>query len=324
MPEPLLRIRDLRVSFATRAGAIRAVDGVSLDVARGECLGVVGESGSGKSATFLAVMGLLPGQGRIECGSIQFDGGELVGLDAASYRALRGRDIAITLQDALSALNPALTIGTQIKEVLRAHAAVSRRAASERAIEMLRRVGISTPERRLLDYPHQFSGGMRQRIMIAIALCCRPQLLIADEPTTALDATIQAQVLELIATMRQELAMSVVLITHDLGVVAEYCDRVAVMYAGQIVETGPTTQVIGAPAHPYTRGLLASLPRLEQLDQVLRPIQGQVPEPGDSIACCRFLPRCGDATRACQVPIAMRTVSADQAARCVLVEEAVL
>ncbi len=326
MTNPLLRIRDLRVAFATARGTIRAVDGVSLDVAQGECLGVVGESGSGKSVTFLAVMGLIRGQGRIESGSISFDGRELIGLDHTAYRMLRGRKIAITLQDALTSLNPALTIGTQIEEVLHAHAELPRvgrsRAVRDLAVEMLRRVGIPAAEKRLSDYPHQFSGGMRQRIMIAIALCCRPKLLIADEPTTALDVTIQAQVLELIAGMRQELGMSVVLITHDLGIVAEHCERVAVMYAGQIVETGPTDQVIAAPAHPYTRGLLASIPRLAEPKRILTPIEGQVPEPDEISEQCRFLPRCRHATDICRQPIAMHAVSAEREARCVLVGQA--
>jgi oligopeptide/dipeptide ABC transporter ATP-binding protein len=323
MIEPLLRIRDLCVTFATRNGTVRAIDGVSLDVAPGECLGVVGESGSGKSVTFLAVMGLLRGQGRIESGSIVFAGRELVGLKPAAYRALRGREIAITLQDALISLNPALTVGTQIEEALLAHADLPprrrARAARERAIEMLRHVGIPAAERRLTEYPHQFSGGMRQRIMIAIALCCRPRLLIADEPTTALDVTIQAQVLELIGAMRQELGMSVVLITHDLAVVAEHCDRVAVMYAGQIVEQGATAELIGAPAHPYTSGLLDSIPRLEAIQQVLRPIDGQVPDPGEQLPGCRFLPRCRHASAVCEQPIAMRTTAEGREARCVLV-----
>ncbi len=314
----LLRIRDLCVSF----GGVRVLDGVSLDVAAGECLGVVGESGSGKSVTFLAVMGLLRGAGRIESGSIRFDGRELVGLPPAAYRTLRGREIAITLQDALTALNPALTIGTQIEEALLAHAELPSRqrarAARERAVEMLRRVGIPSPERRLAEYPHQFSGGMRQRIMIAIALCCRPRLLIADEPTTALDVTIQAQVMELIDAMRQELGMSVVLITHDLAAAAEHCDRLAVMYAGQVVEQGATETVIRAPAHPYTRGLLASLPRLEHAAQALQPIGGQVPDPSEFAARCRFLPRCGSARADCEQPIEMRALPGGREVRCVL------
>jgi oligopeptide/dipeptide ABC transporter ATP-binding protein len=321
-PVPLLAIRDLRVDFATSRGTVRAVDGVSLDVLEGECLGVVGESGSGKSVTFLSVLGLARG-GRIG-GSIRFEGRELTALPVPALRALRGREIAITLQDALTALNPALTIGTQIEEALLAHAQdlparSRRRAARERAIGMLRLVGLPAAERRLREYPHQLSGGMCQRVMIAVALCCRPKLLIADEPTTALDVTIQAQVLELIADIRRELGMSVVLITHDLGVVAESCDRIAVFYAGQVVESGPVRAVLDAPAHPYTRGLLASIPRLPAAG-VLRPIAGQVPELANLPAECRFLPRCGNASDACRHPIAMRPVGPGREARCVLVE----
>ncbi len=324
MTEPLLAINDLRVAFATPHGLVRAVDGVSLDVRPGECLGVVGESGSGKSVTFAAVMGLIRPPGRIESGSIRFDGRELVGLDRVDYRSLRGRDIAMTLQDALTSLNPALTVGTQITEVLLAHAEdlpsgrhARHREARARAIEMMHLVGIPAAEHRLGDYPHQFSGGMRQRMMIAIALSCRPRLLIADEPTTALDVTIQAQVLELIAGIRATLGMSVALITHDLGVVAEYCDRVAVLYAGQIVESGPTASVIGAPRHPYTAGLLASVPMLSNLDRRIRPIDGQVPGLVDLPPGCRFLPRCPHAAPVCVSTIAMRALEHDRAVRCV-------
>ncbi len=330
MTEPLLAISDLRVAFATRSGLVRAVDGVSLDVMPGECLGIVGESGSGKSVTFASVMGLIRPPGRIESGSISFarDGRtrELVGLDMAAFRRLRGREIAMTLQDAGTSLNPALTVGTQIIEVLHAHAedlptghGARARAARERAIEMMQLVGIPDPAHRLHDYPHQFSGGMRQRMMIAIALSCRPHLLIADEPTTALDVTIQAQVLELIASIRATLGMSVVLITHDLGVVAEYCDRVAVMYAGQIVESGPTAQVITDPRHPYTEGLLRSVPVLSALDRPIRPIQGQVPELIDVPPGCRFAPRCDYAQPACAVPVAMRAAGPARVARCIRV-----
>jgi oligopeptide/dipeptide ABC transporter ATP-binding protein len=323
MTEPLLAIHDLRVAFATPRGLVRAVDGVSLDVRPGECLGVVGESGSGKSVTFAAVMGLIRPPGRIESGSMRFDGRELVGLAPSAYRKLRGRDIAMTLQDALTALNPALTVGTQITEVLHAHAddlPPGRARPAEiraRAIEMLRLVGIPSPEHRLNDYPHQFSGGMRQRVMIAIALSCRPRLLIADEPTTALDVTIQAQVLELIASIRAELGMAVVLITHDLGVVAEYCDRVAVLYAGQIIESGPTAKVIATPRHPYTEGLLASVPDLANLDRRIQPIEGNVPVLADLPPLCRFLPRCPRAMAACAAPIAMRDRDGVHAVRCI-------
>jgi oligopeptide/dipeptide ABC transporter ATP-binding protein len=321
---PILAVRDLRTRFHTRGGVVTAVDGVSLEVAEGECLGVVGESGSGKSVTFASVMGLVKRPGRIDGGSIRFQGRELVDLDAGAYRALRGRDIAMTMQDALTALNPAYTVGDQITEVLLAHdeglsgsRRARRRQARDKALEMMRLVGIPSPERRLSDYPHQFSGGMRQRIMIAIALACRPRLLIADEPTTALDVTIQAQVLELIADIRARLGMSVVLITHDLGVVAEYCDRVVVMYAGQVVESGPTRAVIDAPLHPYTRGLLGSIPRLADLDARIRPIEGTVPELIDLPPQCRFRDRCGLATEACSAEIPMRAFPGGREVRCI-------
>ncbi len=325
--EPLLAIRDLRTEFPTHHGVVTAVDGVSLDVLPGECLGVVGESGSGKSVTFASVMGLVRKPGRIAGGSIRFAGRELVGLAERAMRQLRGKDIAMTLQDALTALNPALTVEEQIVEALAAHDAAfrghgHRAAARGRAVEMLGLVGIPSPESRLREYPHQFSGGMRQRIMIAIALACRPRLLIADEPTTALDVTIQAQVLELIADVREKLGMSVVLITHDLGVVAGFCERVAVMYAGQVVETGPTAEVIGRPRHPYTQGLLRSIPRLSALDEPLEPIQGQVPELLDLPPQCRFYSRCPQRRDSCLKLVPMTAVSHEHAARCVLVEAA--
>jgi oligopeptide/dipeptide ABC transporter ATP-binding protein len=326
MTEPLLSVSDLRVAFATKGGLVRAVDGVSLEVGQGECLGIVGESGSGKSVTFAAVMGLVRSPGRIEGGHIRFEGRELVGLDLPSYRRLRGREIAMTLQDAQTSLNPALTVGTQIIEVLLAHgddlpAGRARHAAARtRAVEMMTLVGIPDAGNRLGDYPHQFSGGMRQRMMIAIALACRPKLLIADEPTTALDVTIQAQVLELIAGIRARLGMSVVLITHDLGVVAEYCDRVAVLYAGQIVESGPTAQVIAAPRHPYTAGLLRSAPSLSDLDRPIHAIEGQVPDLIDLPPGCRFLPRCPQARAECRAPVAMRDLPGGRRLRCVLEE----
>jgi oligopeptide/dipeptide ABC transporter ATP-binding protein len=322
--DTILEVSDLKTCFHTRHGLVTAVDGVSLEVASGECLGVVGESGSGKSVTFASVMGLIRKPGRIDGGSVRFQGRELVGLDAASYRSLRGKDIAMTMQDALTALNPAYTVGNQITEVLLAHdvslagmRGARRRQAREKALEMMRLVGIPSPEKRLDDYPHQFSGGMRQRIMIAIALACRPKLLIADEPTTALDVTIQAQVLELIADIRQQLGMSVVLITHDLGVVAEYCDRVVVMYAGQVVESGPTRAVIETPLHPYTQGLLGSIPRLSNLDEKIRPIEGTVPELIDLPPQCRFRDRCSRAFADCSANIPMRSFADGRRVRCV-------
>lgn len=329
MTHSLLEVRDLRTVFNTRAGRVCAVDGVSVTVRRGECLGIVGESGSGKSVTFASVMGLVKPPGRIEQGTVLFDGRDLRRLSAREMRAVRGRDIAMTMQDALTALNPALTVGEQMAEVLEAHdgtlpprGAARRARIREASVEMLRLVGIPSAETRLSQYPHEFSGGMRQRIMIAIALTCRPKLLIADEPTTALDVTIQAQVLELISEIRARLGMSVVLITHDLGVVAEHCDRVMVMYAGQVVEEGPTAQVIGAPRHPYTQGLLNSIPRAALRGQPIQPIQGQVPDLVDLAPQCRFYSRCTRRRDACLVPVAMRPAGPDRAARCILVEEA--
>ncbi|ADZ72237.1 ABC transporter ATP-binding protein [Polymorphum gilvum] len=325
---PLLEVQGLRTAFPTRNGTVRAVDGVDLEVRPGECLGVVGESGSGKSVTFASVMGLVRSPGFIEAGSIRFAGRDLTRLSVPEMRQLRGRDIAMTMQDALTALNPALTVGEQIAEVLHAHAPdlpagrfARRRAVRDRSIEMMRLVGIPSPESRLGNYPHEFSGGMRQRIMIAIALACRPKLLIADEPTTALDVTIQAQVLELIADIRRELGMSVVLITHDLGVVAEHCDRVMVMYAGQVVETGPTVQVITDPRHPYTQGLLRSIPRLSMRGQRIQPIEGQVPELIDLPPQCRFYSRCPQRLDTCRQVVAMRAAGPARQARCIRVGE---
>ncbi len=320
--ETLLAIRGLVVRFATRAGVVTAVDGVDLDVLPGECLGVVGESGSGKSVTFSAVMGLVRPPGRVTDGSIRFRDRDLLELGDAERRALRGRDIAMTLQDALTALNPAFTVASQITEVLLAHGrARSGAEARRQALELMQLVGIPAAEQRLDDYPHQFSGGMRQRIMVAIALACRPQLLIADEPTTALDVTIQAQVLELIADLRQRLGMSVVLITHNLGVVAEYCDRVAVMYAGQIVEMGPTDDVIARPRHPYTRGLLQSIPRLDRLGERIHPIHGALPDLAKIGDTCRFAARCAWRVDACLARIPMLDVGPGRAARCIRFDE---
>jgi oligopeptide/dipeptide ABC transporter ATP-binding protein len=324
----LLEVTNLQTEFTARAGLVRAVDGVNLRVSRGECLGVVGESGSGKSVTFSSVMGLVRAPGRVTQGSIFFDGRNLRDLSPEEMRAIRGRDIAMTMQDALTALNPALTVGEQLAEVLVAHdetlpaGRLARRAAiRERSVEMLGLVGIPSPDTRLRQYPHEFSGGMRQRIMIAIALACRPKLLIADEPTTALDVTIQAQVLELITDIRARLGMAVVLITHDLGVVAEHCDRVMVMYAGQVVEEGPTGQVIGQPRHPYTRGLLASIPRPALRGQPLTPIRGQVPDLVGLPPQCRFHSRCPLARPECLVEVPMLDAGPGRRARCLRLEE---
>ena len=324
MKDTVLQIRDLKTCFDTRAGMVTAVDGVSLSLGRGECLGVVGESGSGKSVTFASVMGLVKNPGFIAKGSINFEGRELVGLDPKNYRKLRGKEIAMTMQDAQTALNPSYTVSNQIIEVLLAHdetlsgsRKAQRRQARQQALEMLQLVGIPSAETRLDDYPHQFSGGMRQRVMIAIALACKPKLLIADEPTTALDVTIQAQVLELIADIRDKLGMSVILITHDLGVVAEYCDNVVVMYAGQVVENGPTGAVIATPQHPYTQGLLRSIPRLSDLSRRIEPIKGTVPELIDLPDQCRFMDRCTRAQASCRDLIAMQDCGAGRQVRCI-------
>jgi len=323
--DPILRVSDLQTNFATRAGIVTAVDGVSLDVYSGESLGVVGESGSGKSVTFASVMGLIKHPGKITRGSIDFLGQNILNFSEKQYQQMRGKDIAMTMQDALTALNPAFTVGDQILEVILVHdddLSGSRRQkkqqAYQKALDMMNLVGIPSAESRMDDYPHQFSGGMRQRIMIAIALACKPRLLIADEPTTALDVTIQAQVLELIARIRKDLGMSVVLITHDLGVVSEYCDHVVVMYAGQIVESGPTAEVIKTPAHPYTRGLLSSIPSLDDLDRIIEPIPGQVPELINLPEGCRFYSRCSFATDACQKTIDMVSVAEERQVRCIL------
>lgn len=328
MNSPVLEIENLKTCFDTRDGMVTAVDGVSLKVNKGECLGIVGESGSGKSVTFGSVMGLVKKPGFIAEGSIRFNGRELVGLEDKTYRHLRGKEIAMTMQDALTALNPAYTVSDQIIEVLIAHdddlsgsSRAKKKQARLKAIEMMRLVGIPAAETRLDDYPHQFSGGMRQRIMIAIALSCMPTLLIADEPTTALDVTIQAQVLELIADIQSKMGMSVVLITHDLGVVAEYCDRVMVMYAGQIVESGPTRAIIDNPQHPYTQGLLNSIPRLSDLNYKITPIEGSVPDLIGLAPQCRFMGRCVKATDTCKSLVQMRDNGAGRQVRCINAED---
>jgi oligopeptide/dipeptide ABC transporter ATP-binding protein len=259
--------------------------------------------------------------GRIASGSIQFDGNELVGRSRKEMRRLRGRDIAITLQDALTALNPSMTVGNQILEVLREHRGREGKAAlKRRALEMLALLGIPEPDRRFNQFPHEFSGGMRQRVMMAIALACGPKLLIADEPTSALDVTVQAQVLDHLMALRRKLGMTIVLITHDLALVAEYCDRVVVMYAGQVAECGPTASVIGNPAHPYTRGLLDSIPDLSRPERPIRPIEGRVPILLDLPPECRFLGRCARAEARCRNVIEMRDLEAGHQARCVLAE----
>ena len=291
---PLLEVTDLRTYFHTDAGTAKAVDGVSFHVHKGEVLGIVGESGCGKSVTSLSVMQLIPRPpGEILGGSsIRFKGDELVGAGEKRMRDLRGNDIAMIFQEPMTSLNPVFPVGNQISEALRLHRSMSKQEARDRAVEMLRLVGIPNPGDRAKDYPHQLSGGQRQRVMIAMSLACEPELLIADEPTTALDVTIQAQILDLLGELRSRLGMAVILITHDLGVVAEVCDRVVVMYAGQVVEHGTVEQIFADPRHPYTEGLLKAVPRLGRRQEKLAVIPGTVPSPIHWPVGCRFHDRC--------------------------------
>jgi oligopeptide/dipeptide ABC transporter ATP-binding protein len=299
-PEPLLAVEGLAVEFATPRGWVRVVDDVSFSVESGRTVGLVGESGSGKTVSVLAVMGLLPeGRARIVGGSVRLEGRELVGLAPRARRRLQGSEMAMVFQEPMSSLNPAFTVGNQIIEAVRAHRDVSREAARARAIEVLDLVGIPDAAGRLRDYPHQFSGGMRQRVMIAMALACEPKLLVADEPTTALDVTIQAQILDLLRSLQHELGMAVVFVTHDLGVVADVCDEVAVLYAGQVVERRSVDELFGRPLHPYTQGLLDSMPQATAVGAELVVIPGQVPLPESMPAGCRFHPRCSHAESAC-------------------------
>jgi oligopeptide/dipeptide ABC transporter ATP-binding protein len=292
--EVLLRVEDLRTWFDSDRGPIRAVDGVDLELAPGKTLGVVGESGSGKSVTALSVMRLVDEPGHISADTrIVFDGRELTALSEREMERIRGSEISMIFQEPMTSLNPVFTVSEQIAEAVRMHGNVNSKAASARAVEMLELVGIPEAARRAKDYPHQMSGGMRQRVMIAIALANNPKLLIADEPTTALDVTIQAQILELMGDLRERLGMAILLITHDLGVVAEMCDDVAVMYAGRVVERGPVADVFGSPQHPYTEALLQSIPLLGMTQrEPLRVIRGTVPSPVDWPQGCRFQPRC--------------------------------
>jgi oligopeptide/dipeptide ABC transporter ATP-binding protein len=289
---PLLEIQGLRTVFYTRAGAVRAVDGIDFQVDRGEIMGLVGESGCGKSVTSLSIMRLVPPPGRIESGRILFDGRDLLTLTSGEMQKIRGESIAMIFQQPTSSLNPVWTVGRQIEEVLQIHRNMKGRVARARALELLKLVGIPDAERRLSSYPHEMSGGMAQRVMIAMALACEPDLLIADEPTTALDVTIQAQILDLIRNLRDELGTAIVLITHDLGVVAEMCDRVAVMYAGEIVEQTDVVTLFSDPLHPYTKGLIGSIPTVGDVREELSVIPGNVPNLIDLPAGCRFAPRC--------------------------------
>jgi oligopeptide transport system ATP-binding protein len=299
-PAALLSVEDLRVEFWTSRGTVHAVNGISFDVAPGDTLGIVGESGCGKSVTSLALLGILPRAGRIAGGRALFDERDLLTLDEEQLRTIRGREIAMIFQDPMSSLNPVLTVGRQIREALEAHFDMDERQADRRVAELLDQVGIAGAKDRLKDYPHQFSGGMRQRAMIAMALACEPKLLIADEPTTALDVTIQAQILDLLRELVSERGTALILITHDLGVVAGMCERVNVMYAGTIVESGSARQLFDRPRHPYTLGLLQSIPRLDtRARQPLLPIRGAPRDMLSSPESCPFAPRCPNAIPVC-------------------------
>jgi peptide/nickel transport system ATP-binding protein len=298
--EPLLAVRDLRVAFATRAGPVEAVAGIDVDLEAGRVLGVVGESGSGKSVSMLGVLGLLPKSATVT-GSALFRGQELLGMAPQALQAIRGARIGMIFQDPLTALNPVLRVGEQIVEAIRIHRDVSRKAAMARAVDLLDLVSIPQPRERVQQYPHEFSGGMRQRVMIAMAMANEPELLIADEPTTALDVTVQAQILEVLQSLRANLGIGLILITHDLGVVAGMADAVAVMYAGRIVERGSVDAVFDDPRHPYTRGLLAALPTLDAGDAPLVGIEGRPPSLRDRPPGCAFHPRCALAEARCRV-----------------------
>jgi len=298
---PLLEVTDLRTYFSTDAGVARAVDGVSLQVGAGETLGIVGESGSGKTVTALSVLRLIPSPpGEIVAGSsIRFEDEELLEIEPGRLRAIRGNEISMIFQEPMTSLNPVFTVGHQIQEVLRLHRGLGKDDARAAGVALLREVGISEPDQRFEAYPHQLSGGMLQRVMIAIALSCEPRLLIADEPTTALDVTIQAQILDLLVELQRKHGMALLFITHDLGVIAEVCDRVVVMYGGQVVEAGTTEEILTRPEHPYTQGLLASLPGIGDRDVRLNPIPGTVPSAVDWPEGCRFRDRCSFAWERC-------------------------
>ncbi|WP_328915861.1 MULTISPECIES: ABC transporter ATP-binding protein [unclassified Streptomyces] len=315
---PLLDVRDLHVEFHTRDGVARAVNGVNYSVNAGETLAVLGESGSGKSVTAQAVMGILDmPPGRIPHGEILFQGRDMLKMSGEERRKIRGRKIAMIFQDALSSLNPVLSVGYQLGEMFRVHEGLSRKAAKAKSIELMDRVRIPAAAQRVSDYPHQFSGGMRQRIMIAMALALEPDLIIADEPTTALDVTVQAQVMDLLAELQREFNMGLILITHDLGVVADVADKIAVMYAGRIVETAPVHEIYRSPAHPYTKGLLQSIPRLDQKGQELYAIKGLPPNLLHVPSGCAFNPRCPMARDICRTDEPpLHTVGAGRGSAC--------
>ena len=322
MTDPLLEVRDLKVSFRTEDGTVQAVDGVSLTLAEGETLGIVGESGSGKSVTMMSVMRLITDPNARFEGQVFYKGRDLMALTQEQIRGVRGAGIAMIFQDPMTSLNPVYRVGWQIAEQIQAHDHVSKRGARARTIELLTSVGIPHASERVDDYPHQFSGGMRQRVVIAMALSCNPALLIADEPTTALDVTIQAQILELLAEIKSRFGMAIILITHAMGVVAETAQRVAVMYAGKIVEEAPVERLFAQPSHPYTQGLIRSIPRIDlaaMRKQRLESIAGAVPSPLDPLSGCRFAPRCPFARTDCIEAIPpLREIAPGHKVACVL------
>jgi peptide/nickel transport system ATP-binding protein len=317
MSAALLELRRLSVSFATDDGIVRAVDGIDLALQRGRTLGLVGESGCGKSVTSLAVMGLLPPENSKVSGEVHFEGRDLLKIPVSELRDLRGARLAMIFQEPMTSLNPAYTIGNQIIEAIQRHQGLDAAAARAKAIEVLKLVRIPSPEKRIDDYPHKLSGGMRQRAMIAMALACGPKLLIADEPTTALDVTIQAQILDLMRGLRRDTGTAIILITHDLGVVAEMADDVAVMYAGQIVERAPVEALFARPEHPYTVGLLGSIPKLDQKRERLPSIEGRVPDMAHPPDGCRFAARCPFVEPACRAAVpALAEVAPGHLTRC--------
>lgn len=318
--EPILQVEELTTELPTARGVLRVVDGVSFSLGKGECLGLVGESGSGKSMTCRSILGLVPEPGRVMAGQVHYGGRDLCGLGERDLIAIRGREIAVIVQDAVTALNPVWRIGTQIAEAMLTHRIVRSRAdARARAVALMRKVGIPAPERRIDDFPHQFSGGMCQRVVIAAALACDPRVVIADEPTTALDVTIQDQILKLLMSLQAELGLSIILVTHDIGVVAQTCQRVAVMYAGQIVEMAATPALFAGPRHPYTTGLLNCVPHIDASapPRRLHPVPGMPPDLAQLPAGCRFSPRCPIATAACrQDPVPLVEIAPGHAVRC--------
>ncbi|ELZ84648.1 oligopeptide ABC transporter ATP-binding protein [Haloferax elongans ATCC BAA-1513] len=315
--DSLLSVRNLQTRFQTAGETVQAVDGVSFDIAEGEILGIVGESGCGKSVTSLSLMDIVPEPGEVHGGTVRFDGEDILTKSPEEKRQLRGNRVSMVFQEPAKALNPVFDIGWQVGEPLRVHENLTKSASRAKAVELMRRVGIPSPEERVDDYPHEFSGGMRQRAMLAMALACTPDLLIADEPTTALDVTIEAQILDLIQELNVQTSMSVLIVTHDLGVVAEVCDRVAVMYAGRVVEYGDVEDIFANPQHPYTKGLIDCVPDPTADEQSLEAISGTVPNLADTPEGCNFAPRCPHATDECrQIDPRMRAVGDDHYSAC--------